>query len=139
MGKYQVNLISFESLALPALQISPTPLSAVPEGGGGAAERGGVATGVTAARKKLVVIGEVGKMELFSHGFVERVKSLFESAEPGDSHAPTSSSEGARQGGVVLLATIPVHRAQQKQHWLLDSIARRNDCLLFEVKFLVCL
>ena len=77
-------------------------------------------------RGKLVVIDEVGKMELFSRGFIERVKSLFDTA---GSHA----SVGVGQGGVVLLATIPVQRAHQKQHWLLESIRRRKDCSLFEV------
>ncbi len=84
-----------------------------------------------------MVIDEVGKMELFSHDFVERVKSLFgaaAAATTSSSPTPTpTTSEEAEQGGVVLLATIPVHRPQQKQHWLLESIRRRKDCLLLEV------
>lgn len=140
MGKYCVNLVSFESLALPALQISPTPTSPAALGGGGAGKGGGATLGsggVVAkregARKKLMVVDEIGKMELFSHAFVERVKSLFDTAS-GSSHTPISaSSEGVGQGGVVLLATIPIQRAQQKQHWLLESIRRRKDCFLFEV------
>ena len=97
---------------------SPTPL--LPEEGGGATD------GV----KKVMVIDEVGKMELFSRGFVERVKTLFDKAS---SHTPNPGGEGVGQGGVVLLATIPVHRPQQKQHWLLETIRRRKDCWLLEV------
>lgn len=82
----------------------------------------------------LMVIDEVGKMELFSRSFVDRVKTLFDIATVPASHAPTST-EGVDKGGVVLLATIPVQRPQQKQHWLLESIRRRKDCWIVEVRY----
>eukprot|EP00877_Chromochloris_zofingiensis_P011430 jgi/Chrzof1/6540/Cz19g00120.t1 len=50
VGKYVVNVPSFESLALPALQLQPDT--------------------------RLYVIDEVGKMELFSHAFYPAVEAL---------------------------------------------------------------
>ena len=99
--------------------MSPTPHPAAAEKGGGAAGAG----------KRLLVIDEVGKMELFSRDFVERVKNLFDTAA-----SPTPLDKGVEQGGVVLLATIPVQRQRQNQHWLLESIRRRKDCWFLEVR-----
>lgn len=81
VGKYQVDVNSFEQIALPTLQIKAKPSSEVQTGSGANSEA-----------KQLFIIDEVGKMELFSRDFVEAVKALF--------HCPS----------VVVLATIPIAR-----------------------------
>ena len=58
----------------------------------GAGKEGGDRAG-----KHLIVIDEVGKMELLSQAFVQRVGELFDSS------------------GLVLLATIPMCRPRQEQ------------------------
>ena len=63
----------------------------------------------------VVVIDEIGKMELFSQPFVSAVSSLFDQQD----------------SDVIVLATIPV--ARHKCHWLVEEIRHRSDCLLFEV------
>ena len=154
VGKYQVDITSFEQTALPSLNLSgkeQSKLSARSSGGGeqsklsttaakssgGGLEcpsyqkdtrlspdngrgsstkqeeqlHGGV--GGRGAVRSLLVIDEVGKMELYSRRFVDAVGSLFQRRD------------------VVLLATIPV--AKQKSHWLVEELRHRTDCLLFEV------
>ena len=63
----------------------------------------------------VVVIDEIGKMELFSQPFVSAIRSLFDQQD----------------SDVIVLATIPV--ARHKCHWLVEEIRHRSDCLLFEV------
>lgn len=139
-----MDLQSFQSLALPALAMQAgsrrrgtgrtrskdedgstgdcTPVASpcqsadtcISTGVGGRLDEGS-----GAVSKGLTVIDEVGKMELFSQDFVERVRQLFDADTPGV--------------GVVLLVTIPVSRPNQKQHWLLQSIRHRRDCKLYEV------
>ena len=81
VGKYQVDVSSFEQIALPTLQIKPKSIADVQP-----------SSGANDKAKQLFVIDEVGKMELFSRDFVEAVKALF--------HCPS----------VVVLATIPIAR-----------------------------
>jgi nucleoside-triphosphatase THEP1 len=66
--------------------------------------------------RDVVVIDEVGKMELLSEAFEERVRVLFDSGS----------------NNLVLLVTIPASRP--KQGSLLHTIRRRRDCRLFEVR-----
>ena len=61
----------------------------------------------------VLVIDEIGKMELFSKNFVEAARSAF------------------YYKNVVVLATIPV--AHNRSHWLVEELRRREDCRLFEV------
>lgn len=79
----------------------------------------GTGKGTMPVSKRLMVIDEVGKMELLSKDFVDRVWQLFDDRTPGVD--------------VVMLVTIPVSRPHQKQHWLLQNIRLRQDCKLFEV------
>ena len=66
----------------------------------------------------LVVIDEIGRMELFSKRFADSVKRLFENE--------------SKRAGVVVLATIPV-AGRGKSHWLLEQLRHRGDCRLFQV------
>lgn len=66
--------------------------------------------------RDLYLIDEIGKMELFSHIFIDGVKRLF---------------DDRKDGSVVVMATIPV--ARHKSHWLVEELRKRKDCLLFEV------
>ena len=68
-----------------------------------------------ASNKRLIVIDEIGKMELFSQSFVDCVKRLFES----------------QREDLVVLATIPV--AGRKSHWLLEELRQHSHCKLFQV------
>ena len=160
VGKYQVDVASFEETALPSLELTQrdkhqktqteggqlstaaltpnigrihTPQEAAgPDGPShhssasppspellsgdwdSSKPPGAVSQSAGRGKKKgLVVIDEIGKMELFSRNFVESVKALFQRRD------------------VVVLATIPV--ARQKSHWLVDELRHRSDCLLFEV------
>ena len=88
VGKYQVDVASFEKLALPVM--------------GSIEQRG--------QGKVLVVVDEVGKMELLSGGFAEAVRALFDSFH------------------CTVLGTIPV-----ASHWLIDDLRKRDDCQLYEV------
>ena len=64
VGKYQVDVESFEQIALPTLQLQP------PEGDEISSESGN--------KKRLFAIDEIGKMELFSQDFVEVVQAVFQ-------------------------------------------------------------
>lgn len=123
VGKYQVNVASFEQLALPTLQLSGkrelktgstsslltgssderkiSPASASQPSSSG-------------AKSRLLVIDEIGKMELFSQNFVDAVKRLFE-----------------QQDNLVVLATIPV--AKHKSHWLVEELRHHPNSQVFEV------
>lgn len=93
-----MNVQSFEQVALPALdQLSLVRSSSENEG----------------KCRLLVVIDEVGKMELFSHQFVDAVRELFQSKE------------------TVIMATVPVTRGRALP--LVDELKQRQDCALFEV------
>ena len=102
VGKYQVCVGSFEQTALPTLQLSPLEDD----------DSVGISPG-SENKKRLFAIDEIGKMELFSHDFIEVVQAVFQCPD------------------VVVLATIPV--ARQKSHWLVEELRQRPDCMLFEV------
>lgn len=160
VGKYQVDIASFEQIALPTLKkqqqntLTPNIISSAPSDTMGssichsgvlgalrqsdvephAAKSEAVASvGVggreqklhsttelqtmlpqTSQRGGLVVVDEIGKMELFSRSFVDSVRGLFE-----------------QQDNTVVLATIPM--ARRKSHWLIEELRHRPDCMLFEV------
>ena len=92
--------------------------------------------GGSSSGRRLYVIDEIGKMELFSNNFVKCVQSLFKPAS-SKPRPPISSPPGfaEQEGGgdsVVVLATIPI--ARQRSHWLVEELRHREDCLLFEVR-----
>ena len=98
VGKYSVDLASFESTALPTLVISPdTP---------------------TSSRKTtVIVIDEIGKMELFSKSFSSAVRNVF------------------RLEGVVILATIPIARGKPLP--LVEELRKNEKCTVIEVQLVV--
>lgn len=123
-----MDIDSFESLALPTLDLQQTSTSAGKVGGDGGVACGGEADGKD--KRVVLVMDEIGKMELFSRGFVERVRSLFEATSHTSSSSASSNGRGL--GNVTLLATVPVQRPQQKPHPLLAEIRQRKDCKLYE-------
>ena len=64
VGKYQVDVESFEQIALPTLQLQPPEGDEISSGSGN--------------KKRLFAIDEIGKMELFSQDFVEVVQAVFQ-------------------------------------------------------------
>ena len=153
VGRYQVDVTSFETIALPALEYksTKTPValskvrgnSSVPDspkiletGPPGrkttSAYSSTLETGVKFGKRDelpvqphtrdcLVVIDEIGKMELFSKSFVASVEGLFENM----------SNEWR-----VVLATIPV-AGRGKSHWLLEELRHRRNCRLFQVYYMI--
>lgn len=97
VGKYKVNLQSFEQVALPILSKSLK-----------------IDSSTGKDPWKLVVIDEIGKMELFSDKFVSVVKELF------------------RQEHVTIMATVPLGTRGRTQS-LVTELKQRKDCSLFEV------
>lgn len=77
-------------------------------------------TSTSTPKQCIVVIDEIGKMELYSQVFVESVVRLFEQSPP------------SLTGKINILATIPI--ASHWSHWLLQQIRQRKDCILFEVR-----
>ena len=153
VGRYQVNITSFEETALPTLQLPSVEEEEKAEEeekeeeeeekkeeeGGGILmweeeEEGGGKNGGSRERadikgekkmmgrrrsvRQVMVIDEVGKMELFSQSFSDIVNRLFQRRD------------------IVLLATIPV--ARQRSPWLVEKLRSNPDCILFEVLY-VCL
>jgi nucleoside-triphosphatase len=92
VGKYGVLVSSFEQVALPLLTVDAV---------------------ADAAHFPVIVIDEIGKMELFSDRFTKAVTHLL-----GDKR-------------VTVLATIPVRR-NPDIHFV-EQIRRRNDIRLFEI------
>ena len=143
VGKYSVDIESFEGVALPALSWMDGAersgrrnldlVSGRNEADGEAEIRVGEETPQSAEKhqgsRHVLVIDEIGKMELFSPKFVGSVSNLF------DGRYPSPSGAAAPGGGVVLLVTIPVVRSPGKEHKLLQSIRQREDCALFQVRF----
>jgi len=72
-------------------------------------------------RGQVLVIDEIGKMELFSEKFKERVASLFGISQSGEENRG------------VLVATIPVSKPAAKEIPLLLALRQRPNCKLFEV------
>ncbi len=85
VGKYRVNLLGFEKIALRAVERA-------------------------LSQAQLVVIDEIGKMELFSEDFKKLILEVFDSNKP-------------------VLATI-----MKKSHPFADKIKSRSDVVLFEIK-----
>ncbi|CAL8300165.1 unnamed protein product [Merluccius merluccius] len=93
VGQYVVDLPSFENLALPLF----TSTGSLAEGGG----------------KKVFVIDEIGKMELFSQPFIRAVRQTLDS--------PCCS----------ILGTIPISRG--KPLALVEEVRSRSDVKVFTV------
>ncbi|XP_052271082.1 cancer-related nucleoside-triphosphatase-like isoform X2 [Dreissena polymorpha] len=86
VGRYNVLLQSFEQLALPSLAIKPSEAT------------------------RVIVIDEIGKMELFSKIFMQTVKELLQ-------HPKTT-----------VFATIPV-----KANQFVEDICHRDDVIIYTV------
>ena len=95
VGKYEVQIKSFETVALQALMLTPEEPAS--------------------SRHRLIVIDEIGKMELFSQEFVQLVRTLFE------------------QKQCTLLATIPIARGRPIA--LVEDLRQSPDCQVFAVKY----
>lgn len=149
VGRYTVDVASFEELALSTLQnCSESKISTASPGGAAGTSgdcKAGLAPSSAAARletgdsakhsvcrgsqelklssqtlgtrKCVVVIDEIGKMELLSRSFTDAVRRIFEQKPAKD--------------GVLVMATLPV--AGYKPHWLVEELRHRKDCMLFEV------
>uniref|UniRef100_A0A5F8GMZ8 Nucleoside-triphosphatase, cancer-related n=1 Tax=Monodelphis domestica TaxID=13616 RepID=A0A5F8GMZ8_MONDO len=92
VGQYVVDLPSFEQLALPVLKNAD------------AGHNPG---------KKVCIIDEIGKMELFSQTFIQAVRQTLSSP------------------GTVILGTIPIPKG--KPLTLVEEIRNRNDVKVFSV------
>ncbi|XP_066467537.1 cancer-related nucleoside-triphosphatase isoform X1 [Tiliqua scincoides] len=92
VGQYVVDLPSFEQLVLPLLR-NADPSSSV--------------------AKKVCVIDEIGKMELFSQSFVQAVHQLLSGS------------------GTVILGTIPVSKG--KPLGLVEEIRNRKEVKVFNI------
>lgn len=68
---------------------------------------------VTEGKTTLIIVDEVGKMELFSQSFVSSVRELFSSPQ------------------ATVLATVPV--AKQRPIPFVDELKKREDVTLIEV------
>ena len=158
VGRYHVDVASFEKIALPALEDIPNPslkspsstdadAVAVPCGIATSSDRpadskkndSGLARETEAdceskvnlkteseipqasiSRGRLIVIDEIGKMELFSRPFVDSVGRLFDQTPP-----PLS-------GRILILATIPV-ASPRSSCGLVEDLRHHDDCRLFQV------
>ncbi|NXA61075.1 NTPCR triphosphatase, partial [Mohoua ochrocephala] len=92
VGQYVVDLVSFEQLVLPMLRN-------VNHGGD--------------AEKRICVIDEVGKMELFSQAFIQAVRQTLAGS------------------GTVVLGTIPIPKGKPLD--LVEEIRSRKDVKVFNV------
>ncbi|XP_072187553.1 cancer-related nucleoside-triphosphatase isoform X2 [Excalfactoria chinensis] len=92
VGQYVVDVVSFEHLVLPVLRN-------VNQGSG--------------AEKKICIIDEIGKMELFSQAFIQAVRQML-----------TGS-------GTVILGTIPIPKGKPLD--LVEEIRSRKDVEVFTV------
>ncbi|NWI98101.1 NTPCR triphosphatase, partial [Pitta sordida] len=92
VGQYVVDLVSFEQLVLPMLRD---------------VNRGG------AAEKRVCVIDEIGKMELFSQAFIQAVRQTLAGS------------------GTVVLGTIPIPKGKPLD--LVEEIRSRKDVKVFNV------
>ncbi|POI27530.1 hypothetical protein CIB84_008719, partial [Bambusicola thoracicus] len=92
VGQYVVDVVSFEQLVLPVLR--------------------NVNQGSDAA-KKICVIDEIGKMELFSQAFIQAVRQMLAGS------------------GTVVLGTIPIPKGKPLD--LVEEIRSRKDVEVFTV------
>ncbi|XP_074629699.1 cancer-related nucleoside-triphosphatase homolog [Acropora palmata] len=88
VGNYMVDVKSFEQLALPTIKIS-------------------------SVSNTVVVVDEIGKMELFSQSFINLVRELFASPQ------------------ATILATVPI--TKQRPIPFVDELKCREDVTLIEV------
>ena len=112
VGKYSVCLRSFEEIALPALCMAPSTTEHVRADK--LSEKGVQST--VEKCPVLMVIDEIGKMELFSRKFESEVRRLFD------------------QPDVVILATVPL-QSKHKSLLLVDQLMSRKDVNLYEVSW----
>uniref|UniRef100_A0A8C5RND5 Nucleoside-triphosphatase, cancer-related n=1 Tax=Laticauda laticaudata TaxID=8630 RepID=A0A8C5RND5_LATLA len=92
VGQYVVDLASFEQLALPLLRNTDFDSSSV---------------------KKVCIIDEVGKMELFSQTFIQAVQQILNGS------------------GTVILGTIPVPKGKPLR--LVEEIRNRKEVKVFSL------
>ncbi|NWU79090.1 NTPCR triphosphatase, partial [Onychorhynchus coronatus] len=92
VGQYVVDLVSFEQMVLPMLRN-------INHGGG--------------TEKKICVIDEIGKMELFSQAFIQAVRQTLAGSE------------------TVVLGTIPIPKGKPLD--LVEEIRSRKDVKVFNV------
>ena len=115
VGKYSVSIPSFEEVALPALRVGLPPAyhtktdHLLQEAGAGA---------VVQRSPSLLIVDEIGKMELFSRKFEKEVRDLFD------------------RPGVVLLGTVPL-QSRHRSCSLVDQLMSRKDVRLFEVSYII--
>ena len=112
VGKYCVSVPSFEEVALPALREGLPPTDHVRVG---QLSQPGEEVAVQQT-PILIVVDEIGKMELFSCKFEEEVRNLFD------------------QPLVVVLATVPL-QSKHKSLSLVDQLVSRKDVNLYEVSY----
>lgn len=115
VGKYSVSIPSFEEVALPALRVGlpPTACHIKTEH---LLQKG--AEALMQRSPSLLVIDEIGKMELFSRKFEKEVRDLFD------------------QPGVVVLGTVPL-QSRHRSCSLVDQLMSRKDVRLFEVSYII--
>ncbi|XP_034407648.1 cancer-related nucleoside-triphosphatase isoform X1 [Cyclopterus lumpus] len=101
VGQYVVDLPSFENLALPLFRNLCTPILRPQVG---AADGGG---------RKVFIIDEIGKMELFSQSFVRAVRQTLDSSF------------------CTILGTIPIPKG--KPLGLVEEVRSRRDVKVFTV------
>lgn len=112
VGKYCVSVPSFEEVALPALREGLPPTDHVRVG-----QLSQPGEEVAVQRTPiLIVVDEIGKMELFSRKFEEEARNLFD------------------QPLVVVLATVPLH-SKHRSLSLVDQLVSRKDVNLYEVSY----
>ncbi|KAF6159793.1 hypothetical protein GIB67_030051 [Kingdonia uniflora] len=107
VGRYKIDIKSFESLALPELQVKPLPLSMLQLYKLLSNSIMRCRTQVTRRLRKqikdntdLFIIDEVGKMELFSSAFFPNVLKILESNIPLLASIPIPKSGCDLPGGI---------------------------------------
>lgn len=78
VGGYVVDLPYFERLALPSLTLAEAASTIASSSNGSGRKRARSSSGSSTSRPSVVVIDEVGKMELFSTAFQARVSELLD-------------------------------------------------------------
>ncbi len=123
VGKYSVDVESFEKMVLPMLQwkTEHSMQSELENVTSQEEDKEDCVGAVKAMKGEVLVIDEIGKMELFSDRFKDRVASLF------GIHQSHEENRG------VLLATIPVSKPTPKENPLLLALRQKPNCKLFQV------
>lgn len=63
--------------------------------------------------KQILVVDEIGKMELFSNAFIQKIKQIFQ------------------HENVIILATVPIFKGKPIR--LVEELKARSDCQLLTV------